>query len=466
MLHANRIPQAGELAMAVSTGDFSLIDELILSGANPDQRDATGQTPLIYSVEAGQYKLVQRILKARADPNLIGRSGLTPLMTAVRMGRADLLMQLLNAGANPNVVTDIMADKSTSALTIAVDRGEFSITRRLIEAGADGLLLGEPETGNPLNLPVCSIPLDNRIWRGFARLKDNVNSPDWVSEEWDLHRAVRDGDWYTTVSLLNRQADPNKSDSQGITPLMIASWYGHQPLITLLLQRGASAGRIDRYGVDAISYAVISGTITILDQLLTSEMIVNPARFERNVLQRQALETSPYYWAVISGHPGILERLISFRLPLPDEGREGITLLMLAAWMSDSFAVRKLLPLANNVAAQDEAGRTALAWSLAAFDRDRQSGMENGYKNRGSRNYPLARMLTHSTGSPQYSNSLITPYIHPDVIESWSPGGYDSVNDEWFEMQPSPVPHLSGNGDLTLYRILRNEEQESIPEGE
>lgn len=452
---SRKIPELGELALAVSQGDFSRIDELLLLGADPDQRDSWGQTPLLYAVNSGQYKLLQRILQTTANPDLIGPNGLSPLMTAVKLGREDLVLLLLESGANANLVHD-----GVSALSLAVDRGEFVIAHRLTDAGADGLFLGELESGNPLGLPVCSVPLDGRIWRGLARLKDNADSPDWGADQWGLHRAVRDGDWFLAAKFLNGGADPNRIDSRGVTPLMTAAWHGDQSLVSLLLERGAVARYADIYGVDAVSYAAAGGHVTIVDQLLTEALKSNPSRFERGPETAIALETSPYYWAVTSGRPDILERLIDFRLPLPAEGEEGVTLLMAAAWLSDTFAVRKLIPLADDAGARDEGGRTALAWSAAAFVRDRQTGLENGQKSRGSRNYPAARMLARRTKGPQEYRSIVSPDISPELIEAWSPGGHASMAEQWEDKRPSPAPRVPGDGDLTLYRIFRDEEQD------
>ena len=49
----------------------------------------------------------------------------------------------------------------------------------------------------------------------------------------------------------------------------------------------------------------------------------------------------------------------------------------------------------------------------------------------------------------------------PELINAWSPvlnsGGSDS-GDDWRDKRPSPVPLVPGDGDLTFYRILRDEE--------
>ncbi len=450
-----RIPEMGVLARAVAQEDLSLIDELLLLGADPDQQDAAGKTPLIYAVDSGQYNLVKRILTSPANPDLMGSDGLSPLMKAVKSGREDLIALLLNAGANPNLIGDSAeGGHAVSALSIAIDAGLYGIARRLMEAGADGLLLGESVTDNPLDLPVCDIPLDSRIWRGLSRMRDNADSPEWIHPRWSLHRAVRDGDWYETAGLLNDGANPNSIDSEGVSPLMAAAWHGHAAVASSLLQWGGASRHTDRYGVDALGYAVAGGHLSIVDLLLTEALKSNPERFSRNA---EPLEASPYYWAIVTKRADILNRLIDFKLGLPEDGREGITLLMVAAWLSDTFAVSRLVSLAAEALAyRDEAGRTALEWSAAAFDRDRRTGLAIGIPIRGARNYSAARILAGQTEEAQNTGSGISPYIREEVMQAWSPGGY-GIEDKQ-DTKPSPSPRRPKDGDLVLYRIFRNEE--------
>ena len=139
---------------------------------------------------------------------------------------------------------------------------------------------------------------------------------------------------------------------------------------------------------------------------------------------------------------------------------EGITLLMIAAWIGDVYAVERLLPISDG-AAIDEAGRTALEWSLAAFERDRGTGREVGNPNRASGQYPVIRILAGRLRNPLVYSTQVAKDTSPEVIEAWSPGlkfGMADNADDWRDKRPSPVPGIPGDGDLKLYRILRDEE--------
>ena len=524
-LRAQRIPLE-PMENLVKTGR---IDELLDSGTDIDSKDPRGRTALIHAVESGEFRTVERILAAGAHPDITGPDGVSPLSAAVLLGREDLVTLLLSVGADPDMISDGPSGPDgplrpdgppgpISPLSLAVDRGEFVIAGRLIEAGANGLYLAEAGAANPLNLPRLSTSLDSRIHRGLARLRDNTDSPDWRGEQWALHTAARDNRWFDAAAILDKApppeaagpgvnpqapasaaADPgagtsspdpplpapavdlqapagaagsgaaagprppfpfpgvvNAADSRGVTPLMTAVFHGGSAVVSLLLERGARIDALDSDGRDALCYAAAAGHEDILTLLAASETrAFAPAS--------PVLETSPYYWAVIAGHPHILKRLIAMEYPAPESGSGGITLLMTAAWLSDTFAVRALLAIVDDAARRDDEGRSALEWSAAAFERDRRTGRETGRPERGSRNYSTARLLARRSKPPRRVQPLITPDADPGVIESWSPGGPPAapVREEaagWREKRPSPVPLQPGDGDLTLYRILRDEE--------
>ena len=499
------------------------IDELLDSGTDIDSKDPRGRTALIHAVESGEFRTVERILAAGAHPDITGPDGVSPLTAAVLLGREDLVNLLLSVGADPDIISDGPSgpdgpSRPVSPLSLAVDRGEFGIAGRLIEAGANGLYLAEAGAANPLHLPLLPTPLDSRIHRGLARLRDNTDSPDWRGEQWALHTAARNNRWFDAAVILDKAAPPgtaappgvtlqapasgaaappspaagasspdsalptsavtpqtavpgapaaprppfpfpgvvNAADSRGVTPLMTAVYHGSAAVVSLLLERGARIDRLDSDGRDALCYAAAAGHEDILTLLAASETrAFAPAS--------PVLETSPYYWAVIAGHPHILNRLIAMEYPAPESGSGGITLLMTAAWLSDTFAVRALLPVVDDAARRDDEGRSALEWSTAAFERDRRTGRETGRPHRGARNYPAARLLARRTKPPRRVQPLITPDAEPGVIEAWSPGGPPAapVREQaavWREKRPSPVPLRPGDGDLTLYRILRDEE--------
>ena len=473
-LSAQRQPAPGALASAVAVGDLRETDRLIGLGADPDQPDATGQTPLCYAVDSGRVDLVERILGTTADPDRPGRDGRTPMMIAIAASRDDMLLKLLAAGADPDRISDIEepgnVPVAASPLSVAINRGYFDTARRLFNAGADPrrLKFAGDVTDDPLNLPVLSVPADAGVWRDMGDIRDSAESPDWDAMPglMSLHRAARDNDWRTARDNLDKGADPDSADERGVTPLMIASWHGHASMVSLFLQRGAVSAAVDNRGRTALSYAAAAGSLNCLDILLTV-----PSPTETPAIRLwDDIDQSPLYYALVFAHRSTLDRLVAGGIRPDGADGNGVNLLMLAAWMGDLRTVELLLPLMDG-GARDGENRTALAWAAAAFDRNRRADRESGINRKGGDIYALARLLAARNRDPavfstQPTRDMVIDGI--DAAEAWSPSVYTDENgnlrprndgtDILRNLNPPPVPTMPADGDLTLYRIFRDEE--------
>jgi ankyrin repeat protein len=467
-LTAQRAPAPGELATAVLLEDISRIDSLLSRGADPDQPDLSGDTALIYAVKSGRYELVYRILSSNANPDVTGAQNFTPLMESVLLSREDLVILLLSGGADPNKITDTISPhpRAVSALSLAINRGERDIAGLLFNEGADSLRLANPaeDVPNPLNLPELEVPLDGRFWWNIALVKDRANSPDWDAglnaglnagnDNWNLHRAARDNNWRQVRDEADEGESLDKQDALGVTALMTAAWHGNDAIVSLLLQRGADPLIVDNGGRNALVYAAAAGSIGTMNKLLPA---VDIDSYNRSLISGN-LEETPFYFAVGCGQHTILDLLLDAGLSPAGIDTEGINTAMLASWIGDTYATGRMLPFNNG--SRDQAGRTALEWSLAAFDRMRQTGREVGDPDRGARLYPVVRLLAGRTRNPLIYSTQPAADVDPIVMEAWSPGLNPSAADNWRDKKPSPVPLRPGDGDLTLYRILRDNEQE------
>lgn len=164
---------AGPLHDAARTGDAALIQVLFDAGADVNERDAAGQTPLMSSALAANQRTLDRLLMLGADatardndgllalhwaafagdPNAVARLlggvkhrsgviagiddaqnrfGVTPLILAAEMNHADLVASLIFLGADLEI-TDLHGH---TALTGAADEGNEQIVYLLLRGGA------------------------------------------------------------------------------------------------------------------------------------------------------------------------------------------------------------------------------------------------------------------------------------------------------------------------------------------
>jgi hypothetical protein len=115
--------------------DLGATKALLDVGALVNVADNDGRTPLSFAVDSdAKLSIVKLLLRHGADVNLADAKGQTPLMWAMREGKcsAKLLHLLLRANAK----LDAEDHTGTTALEIALDNGDSTAVKILMEAGA------------------------------------------------------------------------------------------------------------------------------------------------------------------------------------------------------------------------------------------------------------------------------------------------------------------------------------------
>ena len=129
------------LARAAHQGNLAQIRELIAAGANPNEYDASRQTPLHWAARGGhalgphhchgeaegRAEVISLLIDLGADVNAVdrrgaipgGSSGWTPLHVALHHEQFATATRLLERGANPN----IRSHQGASVLAMAADEG-------------------------------------------------------------------------------------------------------------------------------------------------------------------------------------------------------------------------------------------------------------------------------------------------------------------------------------------------------
>jgi ankyrin repeat protein len=84
---------------AVREGDVASLRARLAAGGDPNERDASGRTPLIEAAELGQIEATRVLISAGADLNARPRGWGSALEMAERTGHAKLAEMLRQAGA-------------------------------------------------------------------------------------------------------------------------------------------------------------------------------------------------------------------------------------------------------------------------------------------------------------------------------------------------------------------------------
>lgn len=241
------------LLYATRTGSLELFDLLVDAGADIEQADANGITPLLNTIlnasvasrgrETRHFDIAHRLIDMGADVAVQDWYGESPLWAAVDLRNLDLV-----GPASTNGIDRIAA---------------LRLIERLLDAGADP------------NVRTREYPPERRF---ITRL----GSLSWVdfTGQTPFLRAALAGDTTTMERLLAHGADPNIATFEGTTPLMAAAgvnWVVNQTFdegadqllaaVKLAHAAGNDVNAVNSMGLSAVHGAANRGSNEIIRYL-------------------------------------------------------------------------------------------------------------------------------------------------------------------------------------------------------
>ena len=297
------------LREAALIGDVYLAEELLKQGADPDERDADGRTPLHYALERCYVEVAELLLKHGAYPNIRDGDGHTPIYYAARNACLDGVLLLLKHGA---VVYPEVLDVVTSleeGREILKLRG---VVKRFAERGVLSMCN-----------EACETPLHN------------------------LHKY----DYYKRLWLLEFGGDPNVRNRHGRTPLHYAIMLDGP--LGLLLDHGADPNARDKDGKTPLHYAVARR-----DRYGVKLLLEYGAEVDEELAE--ALRLTPLHLAALRGDAAEVERLLKSGADPNARDVFGRTPLHYAAARNHKAAAELLLKHGADPTAKDESGETPL----------------------------------------------------------------------------------------------------------
>lgn len=92
----------GALHIVVRRQDSTYLNYLLARGADPDLKNARGETPLLIAAGLGSTDMIETLVKHGANVNLANSSGETALIRAVQRRDATMVRSLIDLGADPD----------------------------------------------------------------------------------------------------------------------------------------------------------------------------------------------------------------------------------------------------------------------------------------------------------------------------------------------------------------------------
>lgn len=158
--------------------------------------------------------------------------------------------------------------------------------------------------------------------------------------------------------LLNKGANVNKQDNDGLSPLQHACQNGYSEIVKLFLSiKETDLNLKHKFDMTALHWAAQKGFADIVTMLISTEKVDINGRDDEN--------WTPLHWAVQNGHDDVLDILLNTKgIQINVHQKDEMTPLHFAASTGNLSALKKLLSVDGiEVDTVDNGGLTALHWA-------------------------------------------------------------------------------------------------------
>lgn len=259
---------------AAVSGDSTLAADAIRGLGDPNCCNGHGYKPLQVAISCGNFALVEQLLKAGAEVN--GHSKMLPPPVVLAAGNGDLRLfdHLLDRGADLNCCDSLIGE---TALIRASDRGHTPVVMSILSRGSPGYqkMLTHRARLGPEGDGATSLHLAAR--RGFREICDRLlgcaADPSAADRKgrMPLHAAAEMNQLETASMLLTFGSSTSGADKAGLTPLHVAAGEGFLSMVDLLARFTADVNAQSKDGDVPLHFAAKAGH-DVVCQLLISQL--------------------------------------------------------------------------------------------------------------------------------------------------------------------------------------------------
>jgi ankyrin repeat protein len=241
------------LHVAARGGYRSVVEKLLVYGANANARNDFGVTPLHRATQPSNEACAAMLIFRGADVNAQTQSGETPLhflslggfrpegvplATMLMLNGADLELQAKNGR-----VIAYGQVLGATPMQQAIRLGKWEVARALAAAGG------------PLDVFAAASLGAADMLAGLLKKEPDLVRAKGPFGDSPLHFAARGGQAEVARQLIEGGAAVNVPGEDGWYPLHAAAWGNHEKVVRLLIERGADVNAKDRSGKTPLWHA-------------------------------------------------------------------------------------------------------------------------------------------------------------------------------------------------------------------
>jgi ankyrin repeat protein len=239
------------MSLAATSGNAAMLKRLLDAGADPDEMQPNGESPLMLAARTGNVEAIKVLVDHKADLNVKEKlRGTTALMWAAEQSHPEAVKLLLASGADARAMTD--HDTRNSRLNLAPTVAQRAAQDVQFGRNANGERVranAQPKVnaeGKTLNEETASA--DDFAFFGRTPPKDGGGLTALVF-------AAREGCFDCVTDLVNAGAGVDQKTYYGWTALLTATQNRHYKIGAWLLDHGANPNLANNGGWTALYLA-------------------------------------------------------------------------------------------------------------------------------------------------------------------------------------------------------------------
>eukprot|EP01083_Nonionella_stella_P140837 432754_1 len=269
------------LMTACYHGYYAVAQELLMTRKlSINEQNYHGMSALHMAAQAGYDKIVELLIKYGIEIDATTEDGVTALFNAVEKGHLKVVQCLLDHNAEAN----LSSRDNESPLIQACHRGHDGIVNLLLKAsnikinqkrktdGATALFVACREGATQCVRHLLS---NNLLF--INESKTNGRSPLFIASFFGHNEIVdlliNHSHRMTKQRMNHGILDVNQCDSKGFTPLFVAAQNGHTKIVTLLLRNAADVNQSEQRGHTPLWISSLRGHVDVVRVLLDHSSI-------------------------------------------------------------------------------------------------------------------------------------------------------------------------------------------------